>query len=187
MPELSLPGWAAPDKASYLIHLTLFFNARHRVSFGPNAGPVHSHSWRIETQLRTFFRDPFGSPPVEFADLEERIRMVLRPFEGKLLNGLSPFDRIAPTTENLARFLFGRVGEVLAPTGVEIMQATVWEAPTKGVTVITPLPATVEQPLPGARPPAEDYSAALREASATRDGSPAKSAARARRGLPGDK
>lgn len=176
--ERSFQGPAAPVSASYLIHLTLFFNARHQVSFAPNVGPVHSHSWRIEAQLRTFFRDPFDSSPVEFADLEERIRMVLRPYEGKFLSDLSPFDRIAPTTENLARFLFGRVGQALAPTGVEIVRATVWEAPTKGVTVVTPLPASVEQGLPGVGRPADVQLAALREAAAGRDAVPASPTAR---------
>jgi len=154
--ERSLQGRAAPDSPSYLIHLTLFFNARHQVSFAPNVGPVHRHSWRIEAQLRTFFRNPFDSSPVEFADLEERI----------------------PTTENLARFLFGRVGQALAPTGVEIVRATVWEAPTKGVTVVTPLPASVEQGLPGVGRPADVQLAALREAAAGRDAVPASPTAR---------
>jgi len=138
--QAGAPSPLQPHSAEYLIHLTLFLNARHRVTFGSQVGPSHGHSWRVDLALRATFRDGPGETPVEFAELDRRVRVILRPYEGQFLNDLEPFDRVAPTTENLARLIFGRVGEVLAGTGVDAVQVSVWEAPTKGVTVASPLP-----------------------------------------------
>lgn len=142
---------APAAQTGYVIHLTFFLNAKHRVSFGRESSPVHGHSWRLEVRLAADFAAESGDPAVEFADLDRAIRAAIRPYEGKFLNDLEPFDRYAPATENIARFLYGAVGAEVKRLGVRVLDVTLWEAPTKGITVRTPLPgaATAVPRLPG--------------------------------------
>lgn len=164
-----------PQRAEYVIHLAFFLNARHRVAFGAQVGPAHGHSWRVEIHLRTTFRDGPDQAPVQFAELERLVRDILRPYERQYLNDLSPFDRLPPTTENLARFVFGRVQQALAGTSVSVVQVTAWEAPTKGVTVASPLPEATPQAYPAADR-APEAQVACREAAPTLNGGPGRSA-----------
>ncbi len=159
------PALSQPDK--YVIHMSFFLNARHRVSFRGSEGPTHSHSWRIDVTLEAELLDGPGQAPVEFAELDRRVRDVLRVYEGGLLNALRPFDEYPPTTENLGRFLFGRLGQALAPAAVKVLGVTVWEAPTKGVTVSSPLPASPFRPT--AASGGQESGQAAREAAASTD------------------
>lgn len=164
-----VPNGAEPE--SYVIHMTFFLNARHSVAMGTRNGPTHAHSWRIDLRLGAWFGDDDVQTPVEFADLDKRVRVVLRPYEGCLLNEAAPFDRVVPTTENVGRLLFGRLGEALAPCGVHLVSVSIWEAPTKGVTVSTPLPS-VASTLADSQPAADSggQKAAIRETAATSEG-----------------
>ncbi|HCJ10861.1 MAG TPA: hypothetical protein DHW14_06835 [Clostridiales bacterium] len=128
-----------PDH-SYTIRLTFFLNAKHRVPTGHGLGPAHNHSWRLEAEFQSFFPQAEDVPAVGFAELERAVRDVLRPYEGRYLNELPPFDKVPPATENIARFLFGAIGEATAALGVRVLEVTLWETPTKGTTVRTSLP-----------------------------------------------
>jgi len=126
------------SRPSYTLRLSSFLNAKHRVTFA-ESGPIHGHSWRLEVNLRVVLQDGPAAAPVEFAGLEQLIRGILRPYEGQFLNDLPPFSDIVPSTENIARFLYGAIGESLAETRVRVLDVTLWEAPTKGVTMAVPL------------------------------------------------
>ncbi len=143
-PSRAEPGQSGRE--TYLIHMTFFLNAKHHVSMGQRSGPVHGHSWRIDLRLGATFRDGQGEAPIEFAELDQRGRDILRDYEGKLLNEMPPFDRVVPTTENVGRFLFGRLGDALGAAKVHLISVSIWEAPTKGVTVSTPLPVQAIRP-----------------------------------------
>jgi uncharacterized membrane protein/6-pyruvoyl-tetrahydropterin synthase len=131
----------AYSRPSYTLHLSSFLNAKHRVTFA-ETGPLHGHSWRLEVSLQVLVQEGPAAAPVEFAGLEQLIRGILRPYEGQFLNDLPPFIDIVPSTENIARFLYGAIDESLAETRARVLDVTLWEAPTKGVTMTVPLLAS---------------------------------------------
>jgi len=137
------PGDAETTRAgqSHIIRLTFFLNAKHQVPLDHASRPAHNHSWRLDTEFRASFPRAEDVPTVGLAELERAVRDVLRPYEGCYLNNLPPFDKVPPATENIARFLYGAIGEATAALGVRVLEVTLWEAPTKGITVRTPLPA----------------------------------------------
>lgn len=130
-----------PHGRSYVIHMAFFLNAKHRVEFNGTRSQMHSHSWRLEVDFGARFCGADEAPAVEFADLDRAVRSILRPYEAGYLNDLPPFDRVVPVTENIARFLFGAIAEAVAIHEVQVLRVTLWEAPTKGVTINTGLPA----------------------------------------------
>lgn len=124
----------------YLIHMSFFLNAKHRVELSGTSSVAHNHSWRLETEFRARFLGASETPAVEFADLEQAVRSILRPYEARYLNDVPPFNRVVPMTENIARFLYGAIRDAAAVHGVDLIKVTLWEGPTKGVTVNTGLP-----------------------------------------------
>lgn len=63
---------------------------------------------------------------MDFRELKKRTDEVLIPFEHQLLNEVPPFDRMNPTAENLARYIFERLKNSIHPArlfGVEVFES----------------------------------------------------------------
>jgi len=124
-----------PDEAGkslYTIKLVSFLNARHFVSFGQKAGPVHAHSWQIQIEIKV----PSLNPElVAFTSIFNSVKQVLQTYENTVLNQIPPFNKIQPTTENMALYFFNRLEDVLAGGGFGLGKLTVWETPTRGIEV----------------------------------------------------
>lgn len=130
--ELKVKGIVRSSSSIYTIKLVSFLNARHFVSFGGNPGPVHAHSWQTQIEVRV----PAESTDlVAFAKIFESIKTVLSPFEDVVLNHVHPFNKIQPTTENMALYLFNRLEEALLAIGLGLSKISLWETPTKGIEV----------------------------------------------------
>lgn len=120
------------DDSIYSIKLVSFVNARHYVSFGQNIGPVHAHSWQIQMEIRVPSKNP---ELVAFAKIFEAIKSVLNPYENIVLNHVHPFNRIQPTTENIALYIYNQLEDALSAIGLGMGKLTVWETPTRGIEV----------------------------------------------------
>ncbi|MFZ5641994.1 MAG: 6-pyruvoyl-tetrahydropterin synthase-related protein [Bacillota bacterium] len=123
---------ASCDSSAYSIKLVSFFNARHFVSFGDKPGPVHAHSWQIQLDISV------GSEICElvsFSKIQSAIKSVFNPFEDTVLNYKHPFNKIQPTTENMALYFFNSLEEALKEIGLGMASLSVWETPTKGIEV----------------------------------------------------
>jgi 6-pyruvoyltetrahydropterin/6-carboxytetrahydropterin synthase len=67
---------------------------------------------------------------MDFLKLDAMLKEVLAPYDHRHLNDLPPFDRLNPSTENMARFFFERLETRLGRPELELRQVRVWEAPT---------------------------------------------------------
>jgi len=86
------------------------FEAAHRLSgtsFGAAAEEIHGHSFRAEIAIRGI-PDHDKGMIVDLGALEQQIAQVRAMLDHKYLNDVEALGR--PTLENLARFIFERVG-----------------------------------------------------------------------------
>jgi len=120
------------DGSIYTIKLVSFINARHFVSFGQKAGPVHAHSWQAQIEVKV---PAENTELVAFAKIFDAIKSVLSPYENVVLNHVPPFNRIQPSTENLALYLYNRLEDSLTAIGLGLGKLSVWETPTRGIEV----------------------------------------------------
>ncbi|MCL4441259.1 MAG: 6-pyruvoyl-tetrahydropterin synthase-related protein [Firmicutes bacterium] len=116
----------------YTIKLVSFINARHFVSFGQNPGPVHAHSWQIQIEIRVPAKNP---DLVAFAKILGASKSVLAPYENVVLNHVHPFNKVQPTTENIALYLYNRLEDAMLEIGLGLGKLSVWETPTRGIEV----------------------------------------------------
>lgn len=122
---------AALGDFKYVMKLVSFLNARHHVTFEQNVGPLHAHSWQFQVEVKV----PRERALVEFARVSKAINAVLAPYENTVLNQRHPFNRIQPSTENMALYFFNRLQDALRELGLDLSRLTVWETPTKGIEV----------------------------------------------------
>lgn len=123
-----------PRGELFVLALDTFFNARHAVMNGGRQGPIHSHSYRLQVKCRTRTLAKKDQVVVSYHRLRQRITPVVESYNNQFLNDLPVFQRLQPTTENLAAILFQQVRRALSYLPLELTSVTVWESPTESVT-----------------------------------------------------
>jgi 6-pyruvoyltetrahydropterin/6-carboxytetrahydropterin synthase len=114
----------------YEITVETSFSASHQLrNYEGDIEPLHGHNFRVEASVASPELDEMGVV-VDFLELEALLQEVLAPYDHLHLNDLEPFDRLNPSTENMARLFFEKLQEKLAPRRLEVRRIRVWEAPT---------------------------------------------------------
>ena len=117
-----------PQGLCYRIAIDIFFNAHHFVVINGKAGPEHSHSYRLQVKCSSLMQALNNQ-------LREKMKQVVSAYNNQLLNELPPFKGLQPTTENLTGVLFQQLDRSFLGLPVRLLEITVWESPTEGVTV----------------------------------------------------
>ncbi|NMB75834.1 MAG: 6-carboxytetrahydropterin synthase [Myxococcales bacterium] len=87
---------------------------------------LHGHNWRIEATAGREELDGLGMV-VDFSIFRQMLKEATASFDHTDLNGLPEFERVNPSSENLARIVYERLRPRLARGGVRLLRVTVWE------------------------------------------------------------
>lgn len=87
---------------------------------------LHGHNWRVMVRVKGEKLDAIGML-MDFSILKKILKQTLDNLDHKFLNETPPFDKVNPTSENIASFLYGELGGQL-PDGVRVHDVTVWES-----------------------------------------------------------
>ena len=113
--------------ARYTMRIVTDFAAAHLLRGYPGAcSRLHGHNWKVEVEALATALDDIGMG-IDFKDLKAATLAVLDELDHRHLNEIAPFDRINPTAENIAAYLYGRVGEKVNNERVKISAITLWE------------------------------------------------------------
>lgn len=127
--------WAVSPSPTRRIHLYEVtyksdFDAAHRLyEYEGKCARLHGHTWEVEVSVACGKLDQRGMV-CDFFDLKRGLAEVLAPFDHTVINEVEPFDRLSPTSENLARFIFEGMAAVIAdklPDDASIASVRVWE------------------------------------------------------------
>lgn len=101
----------------YEIRVRSRFSAAHflRDYRGPCAR-VHGHGFEVEVAVGGNELGP-DQLLMDFHELKEMLERVLDGLDHRFLNEVPPFDRISPTSENIARWVFERMEELMVSAG----------------------------------------------------------------------
>jgi len=105
---------------------TVFAAAHQLRGYQGKCERLHGHNWRVRAAISAEQVDERGIV-MDFALLRERLHQCTAALDHRLLNEISPFNRINPTSENVAHFLAERLAELL-PEGVQVAEVAVWES-----------------------------------------------------------
>ena len=102
------------------------FPAHHAITIGGDREPSHLHRWHVCVVVAGSELDADGLL-CDFHVLQERLDCILAPWQGRDLNEVTPFDRLNPTAEHVARHIAEAIGPGL-PQGVHVSRVSVTEA-----------------------------------------------------------
>jgi 6-pyruvoyltetrahydropterin/6-carboxytetrahydropterin synthase len=69
----------------------------------------------------------------DFAELKQYLRDILSRFDHTCLNDVAPFDKINPSSENIATTIYNELKLKLAGAPISLSAVEVWESPQTGV------------------------------------------------------
>ncbi|MEW6102066.1 MAG: 6-carboxytetrahydropterin synthase QueD [Candidatus Omnitrophota bacterium] len=114
----------------YSIKVEGNFSSAHNLrEYKGKCESLHGHNWRIEAVAQKEELDNAGMV-IDFKEFKEKLNKILDGLDHKYLNELSYFKKANPTSENIAKFIFGNLKE-----GIPFLKSvTVWENNTSSAT-----------------------------------------------------
>ena len=115
-----------------LVYKTHFAAAHNLRGYEGNCENLHGHNWKVDVRITSDGLDELGMV-VDFRDVKRMVAGILEKLDHHYLNDVEPFDKINPTTENIARFISDELAKLLGK-GASVAAVTAWESDNCGVT-----------------------------------------------------
>lgn len=95
---------------------------------------LHGHNFATEMTVEGDTLEPEKEFLLDFKVLKQALKDVLEELDHRLLNECPPFDRLNPTSENLARHILQRASEKLNSYPIRVRSVTVSEKGAQSAT-----------------------------------------------------
>ena len=106
---------------------TAFAAAHNLTHYQGDCENLHGHNWKVEVSILTNELDKAGLG-IDFKILKKETNTLLKTLDHKYLNELSPFTELSPSSENIARYLYGELTKIFGSKKVKVEKVTVWES-----------------------------------------------------------
>jgi 6-pyruvoyltetrahydropterin/6-carboxytetrahydropterin synthase len=117
----------------YELTISTHFDAAHSLIDYPGAcARLHGHTFGVDVVISGQALNEIGLL-YDFKELKDKVNVILDRYDHRHMNEIEPFDKISPTAENVANFLYHELNNSGLPTGVSVTKVTVWESPKAGV------------------------------------------------------
>jgi len=117
----------------YEISVEQHFDAAHFLrGYQGKCEALHGHRFRVVVKVASAQVNDIGMA-YDFVELKRHLGDVLARFDHACLNEVSPFDKINPSSENIATTIYGELQPRLAGASVSLSCVEVWESPQSGV------------------------------------------------------
>ena len=117
----------------YQVSVEQHFDAAHFLrGYRGKCESVHGHRFRVVVRVRAGAVDKLGMA-YDFTELKKHLGEVLSRLDHTCLNDLAPFDKINPSSENIAAIIYDELRSMLVNTPVSLACVEVWESPQSGV------------------------------------------------------
>lgn len=113
--------------------LTDFAAAHYLRNYAGVCSRLHGHNWKVEVNVSATALDEVGMG-VDFKVIKDATKSLIGRLDHYNLNDLPPFDRINPTAENIAAYLYRELGKALNDETVQVSAVTLWETDRACVT-----------------------------------------------------
>jgi 6-pyruvoyltetrahydropterin/6-carboxytetrahydropterin synthase len=100
---------------------TAFAAAHNLTNYQGDCENLHGHNWKVEVAISTCVLDKAGLG-IDFKILKKQTNELLQTLDHKYLNELSP------SSENIARYLYGELTRIFGSDQVKLEMVTVWES-----------------------------------------------------------
>lgn len=113
----------------YQIAVERHFDAAHFLrNYGGKCENLHGHSFKVVVRLNATKLNDIGMA-YDFTILKRQLNEVLSRFDHTCLNDVPPFNKINPSSENIAATIFAELQPKLASASAMLTSVEVWESP----------------------------------------------------------
>ena len=117
----------------YQISVEQHFDAAHFLrGYQGKCEALHGHRFRVVIKIKASSVDDIGIA-YDFTKLKQHLGDILVMLDHTCLNDLPPFDKINPSSENIASTIYNELKPKLAGVPVSLSCVEVWESPQSGV------------------------------------------------------
>ena len=117
----------------YQVCIEQDFDAAHSLrGYVGKCEALHGHRFRVVAKVKSSVVNEIGIA-YDFAELKRHLRDIIAKFDHANLNDIAPFDKINPSSENLATAIYNELQPKLAGAPVFLSSVEVWESPQSGV------------------------------------------------------
>ena len=117
----------------YQVSVEGHFDAAHYLrDYGGKCENVHGHRFKVVVSLKATRLNEIGLA-YDFVELKRHLGEVLVKFDHTSLNDVPPFDKINPSSENIAVTIYDQLKGCFSG-GVSLSSVEVWESPQSCVT-----------------------------------------------------
>lgn len=113
----------------YSVSVESDFDAAHYLrGYGGKCESLHGHRFRVVVTVIGRRLNKTGIV-YDFTELKRQLGAVLARLDHRCLNEVPPFDRINPSSENIARTIYKWLRPGISVPGVKLASVEVWESP----------------------------------------------------------
>ncbi len=113
--------------ACYTLKIITEFSSAHSLRDYPGeCRRLHGHNWKVEVEIVAHKLDKMGMV-IDFKTVKSATRTITDQLDHRYLNEIEPFDKINPTAENIAAFLYQALSKNLNNSVIQVKAITLWE------------------------------------------------------------
>jgi 6-pyruvoyltetrahydropterin/6-carboxytetrahydropterin synthase len=117
----------------YSISVEQHFDAAHALrGYKGKCEALHGHRFRVVARIEANALDDIGLA-YDFTELKAHLAEAIARFDHVNLNDVPPFDKINPSSENLAANIYNELTSRLSGDKISLTAVEVWESPQTGV------------------------------------------------------
>ena len=117
----------------YQISVEQDFDAAHFLrGYQGKCEAVHGHRFRVVVKVKSSVVNDIGIA-YDFVELKSHLGDIISRFDHTCLNDVTPFEKINPSSENIASTIYDELKQKLSGAPVSISSVEVWESPQSGV------------------------------------------------------
>lgn len=113
--------------AKYQLKILTDFAAAHTLRNYPGAcSRMHGHNWKVELEVEASQLNDLGIA-IDFRDMKKATNDICDRLDHQYLNDVPPFNKVNPTAENIAAYLYAEIGKQINSDTVKVRALTLWE------------------------------------------------------------
>ena len=118
----------------YQVSVEQHFDAAHYLrDYRGKCEALHGHRYRVVAKITASQVNDIGLA-YDFTVLKQHLADILSRFDHTCLNDVPPFDKINPSSENIASTVYNELEPRLTEVPVSLSCVEVWESPDSWVT-----------------------------------------------------
>jgi len=120
----------------YEVSVQQHFDAAHYLrGYQGKCESLHGHRFQVVAKVRAEQIDEVGLA-YDFVQLRQQLGEIVGRFDHTCLNEVPPFDKINPSSENIAFTIYSELQTLLQGEKASISSSQVWESPHSCVTYL---------------------------------------------------